>query len=239
MRYCLLALLLACGRAGSGDHPDATHGGGDDDAAMTDATTDGAHADAAMPDAGNPCLVADPFTIAAGAQPITFAQLVAHFGPGQTSANVGPYMLRMRSRASCNSVTGCTPWTDPGSVTLMESNGTQRVPATSGGATLQLDAGASPPKIGIQFAGGVRFTCSGVPQTGSASWSCGTYATGLLWFYAYYLGSPRLDNTTLIEWKGIITSDGWYQFATQLASDLGTAIDGTNNLEQVAIYGSL
>jgi hypothetical protein len=240
LRVWLLIGVAACGRA-------SAIGARDDDGVSVDAP--GSTADAspdpggdAGPDAppDGPVVPADPFTIDPAKQPMPFAQLVTYFGPGEVVAGVGGYQVRLRSRAACNEVTGCTPWIDPGTVTLMESNGTQRVPSASGAATLKLDTLSSPPKISIEFAGSpVRFSCGSTPQAGTPSWSCSTYGTGLLWFSDQYLGHPRLDNTTLIEWRGIIATDGTYHFVSRLASDLGTAVTGKNNLQQMAIYGAL
>lgn len=240
-----VCLVGACGASASGSGDDAP---ADPDAASlvdagdrdADAAPDGAVdvVDAA-PDA--PPVPVDVFTPDTTKSPMTFAQLTTYFGAGETSAAVGSYELRMRTRTACNEVTGCTPWVEPSPVKLMESGGGQYVPLTTGTATLNLDVGSSPPRISITFAdGGLSFTCGYVPQTGDASWSCsGTSSAGLLWFYAYYLGHPRLDNTTYLAWRGQIASDGTYQFVSELASDLGTAVDGANNLGQLAIFGSL
>jgi hypothetical protein len=240
-----LSTLAACGSSAGGagdntpplpDAPSPLDAGGLD----TDASPDALALGDAPPDA--PSVPADVFTVDSSKQPITFAQLVPYFGPGETSAAVGSYQLRMRTRAACNEVTGCTAWMDPSPVSLMESNGAQHVPATTGTATLQLDVDSSPPRISIDFAdGALRFTCGYVPQTGAASWDCSGRAggSGLLWFYGYYLGHPRLDNTTYLAWHGQIASDGTYHFVSELASNLGTAVDGANNLGQLAIYGSL
>jgi hypothetical protein len=238
-----VCLLGACGSSAGG--------GGDDAAGSPDAATPDA---ASLVDAGDPDLDAPPdaapdappvpadaFTLDTTKQPMTFAQLTTYFGAGETSAAVGSYTLRMRTRSACNEVTGCTPWVDPSPVSLMESGGAQHVPLTTGTATLNLDVDASPPRISITFGdGGLDVTCGYVPQTGDASWSCtGRAGAGLLWFYAYYLGSPRLDNTTYLAWRGQIASDGTYHFVSELGSELGTAVDGANNLGQLAIFGSL
>jgi len=241
LRIGLLCLVAACGGAGANgdgigvDAPGASPGDGGDG---TDASPTVDAAPEPPPD--GPGLPADFFTIDPAKQPMSFAELVTYFGPGETVASVGGYTVRLRSRAACNAVTGCTPWIDPGTVTLMESNGTQRVPPADGGTMLKLDVTASPPRISIDFAGSpVRFSCGYVPQTGTPVLDCSAYGSGLLWYYAYYLGHARLDNTTLIQWRGIIASDGTYHFVSRLASDLGTAVDGTNNLQQMAIYGTL
>lgn len=247
LRMWALCVVAACGGGAAGTNDDGRNDAGDSpgDArvapdAVVDPLTD-AGADP-RPDApvDAPSRPADPFTIDPTKTPMLFEQLATYFAPGETIAAVGSYQVHLRSRTACNAITGCTPWIGPGTVTLMESNGAPRVPPATGGATLKLDVASSPPRISLELAGSpVRFTCGYAPEGGTPVWDCSTYGSGLLWFYGSYLGSPRLDNTTLILWRGLIATDGTYQFVSRLASDLGTAVDGANNLQQMAIVGTL
>jgi hypothetical protein len=67
-------------------------------------TGDGDRADARNP---------DPWVVDRTCEPMSFPQLVAQFGPGETRAVLGRGMVRERVRDRCNAITGCPPWREP------------------------------------------------------------------------------------------------------------------------------
>jgi hypothetical protein len=250
-------LLLACA---SSREPCATCDRLPDAAAETDApgTTDAA-VDAAVTPPDAPWQPADPFTLET-CTPMAFADLVAYFPAGGTAASVGGFTLTSRTRASCNEITGCSPWVHPSPVRLQQifardgyAKGTTHAMPPAGSTQLQLVT-SSPAKITMQLAAAepgaasltIRFRCEGVPQNGSADGlDCsvqvefpGDYPS-LLWFVDTYAGQPLFDNTTMVSWRGRICDDGRYQLVTRLASDLGTSVEGANNRNQLAIHGTL
>jgi hypothetical protein len=244
-----IVALVACGsnRATVSGGSDATMPLPGDAHTAIDATHSAVHDGATVQvDAAPPVDAAfvppDPFTLPMNVVPITFAQLASYLAPGATTASGGAFTLVSRTRDSCNSVSGCTAWIYPSPVALMATDGTPLAQPTAGTALLGLQTVDSPPSFSISFAGAdVTFNCADIPQTGAASWNCNNLsaANTEAWFAGTYLGAPELSNTTLINWQGVIASDGTYQFVTVLGSQQGTSITGQNNLEQMAIYGAL
>jgi hypothetical protein len=246
-------LVSACGAGhdggGASTGADAASDRGDAAALGSDGAlgSDASARDAAMMrDAGATADAAfvptDPFTLPTGVTPITFAELATYFASGATSASGGEFTVVTRARDACNAVTSCTAWNDPSPVALMASDGTPLSTPTGGLASLALQTVDAPPSFSIVFAGAdVTFDCADIPQTGESSWNCDnrSSANSVVWFAGTYLGSPELSNTTLINWQGVIASDGAYQFVSVLGSQQGTSITGQNNLEQIAIYGQL
>lgn len=250
---CLFVLLAACGHREPASSVDAAAGG---DGTLGDATRP--PVDAAPPIDG-PYVPMDPFTIPP-CQAMTFAQLVTYFPPGGTTAAAGAFTLTSRARASCNEITGCSPWVEPSPVELQQIFDRAGVPAgtahalpATGGIELTLDTTSSTPSISIDFSNAepgasdtIDFHCGAIQQGGVGdTLDCSVEVQftsdypSLLWFVDTYLGQPLFDNTTLVEWQGRICDGGGYQLVTKLATDLGTSVTGANNRNQIAVYGQL
>jgi hypothetical protein len=252
-RAALVAIALAaCGHPhGGGAVPDSS-AGGDAQVAIDTALDTAPPIDAAY-------VPPDPFTLD-NCTAMTFAQLVAYFAPGSTSALGGAFTLTSRTRASCNDVTGCSPWVWPSAVEMAQvlertgyPSGSQHALPSGGSVVLALDTIFSPPSIGLQMqnaepgtANTIYIPCGDVKQNGVAdSLDCsmqvqfpGDYPA-LVDFVDFYAGAPLFDNTTMVSWHGRICDDGRYQLVTKLAADLGTMVSGANNRNQLAIYGQL
>ncbi len=254
-RAALVAIALAaCGHPhGGGAVPDSSSGSSGDAPAALDAALD------TPPPIDAPYVPQDPFTLD-NCTAMTFAQLVAYFPPGGTSGGGSAFTLTSRTRASCNDVTGCSPWVWPSAVEMAQilertgyPSGSQHALPSGGGLVLVLDTVSSPPSIGLQMqntepgtANTIYIPCGSVLQGGVAdTLDCsmqveftGDYPS-LLDFVDFYAGEPLFDNTTMVSWHGRICDDGRYQLVTKLAADLGTMVSGANNRNQLAIYGQL
>lgn len=62
----------------------------------------------------------DPWTVDMSCPEMTYEGLVAQFPGGAFEAYQPPPKIRTRTRAACNSVTGCSPWFDPGVVAFQQ-----------------------------------------------------------------------------------------------------------------------
>ncbi len=239
-RVLVVFVLTACGHAGRPElAPDASRGGSPDSELAPVDSEHETDASLATGDAGiSAGCTADPYTLPTGVTAVTFAQLVPYFAPGTTTASVGSFAVTSRSRA-CDAVTGCGAWSStPASV--MATDGTREAIPSAGVPTLGFEDDESIIDVTMYGGGTFYIYCEGANDDGASSWGCnGISPQGLVWYDASYEGSPRVDNTTLIEWQGTVASDGSFQFVTELASQLGTDLGGSNNDYQIAVCGQL
>jgi hypothetical protein len=181
----------------------------------------------------------------AACTPISWSQLVAKFGAGETSFDFRrPYVTATRFRNSCNPVTGCTPWLDNKYAGLWVHDGEGHssyvvVPSSTRG---DLDMDLNPTTTGIGFiatpgnvADDFRFDCGNVAQAvpTNTTWGCTVYGES-------GGGNANFTNeqfqTTAAEMQGHVCSDGSFHFTTTLLNDDS---DSLQNREQVALYGRL
>jgi len=100
----------------------------------------------------------DVWTPETSCTPMSFEELATYFPPGAKEADVGTFTLRERARDSCTQYTGCSPWLDPVTPTMVQKLGfddyhtgqgsTHTLP-TSGVITLYYDP--SLPSINVLF----------------------------------------------------------------------------------------
>jgi hypothetical protein len=201
----------------------------------------------------------DLFTLPA-CTPMTHDELVARFPAGaSTWQPPGRFEVAMRSRP-CNPYTGCGAW-EQSSISLRQSGdvpglgeGTMHQLPTSGDTSLEVRYGGA---VNMYFAAPepnalepttVRWYCSAVEPGKSANeLSCRADleiksnwpVTGL--FDDPIVGSVWQGQGSRIEFKSIICKDGRYRFVTKLAPEIsaGIPLDGADNRNQIAIYGTL
>jgi len=191
----------------------------------------------------------DPFALEA-CTPMTFADLVAKFPPGEMTAPLGsPFTLVSRSRASCNAFTGCTPWAS-GNVLLQSSRAIVEPPRsglaalvldTTAPARISLDLLAREPSAGVlglswpHVPPRLRFQCGAVPIQGIAD---GLHCTLALEAYELepFEFATTTEDTAYFAWDGHVCTDGTYQFVTRIDAN---NVDGAANRNQMAIWGRL
>ncbi len=204
-----------------------------------------------------PCVTAtDPFQLDSSRPSATRQRLLQPFGAGETDVSGGTFTLTGRTRSACTALTGCSPWVEPSSVSVAyvtystendEYVSTPYTLPTAGSVELKLDSASN--LLWIYYNGNdLSIRCEVTDMTpdnlsspiGNLS-DCEVLndSNNLLWFVGTYLGQPRIDNEVIIEFKGAIYADGSYQIVSQLASDIGTEISGSNDLNQFAITGQL
>jgi hypothetical protein len=260
-----IGMLAACShRAGALGGNAAADASGAEDAALIDSTQPGDAArmlDASPADAAY--VPPDPFTVDTSCPAMSFDQLAARFPPGETVAAAGQLTWTSRVRASCNAITGCTPWSWPAPVSLAQaiaragfpSGSVHAVPA-GGALTLALDTSQQVPFIELQMqatepgapSNTIVLTCGQIKQGGladaldcSIDVSFPTDPPSLLFFVDNTAEQPLFDGTTVVFWHGRICSDGTYQLVSKLAAELSpnVPVDSANNRNQFAVYGQL
>jgi hypothetical protein len=180
----------------------------------------------------------DPFTLDLTRPAMGASDLVRYFAPGATSASVGTFSADARTRAACNPVTGCPVWSR-GPVNLMTTSGATYVMPASGNATLVVNGTDILLQLTQSYSNGRVLTISCNLTSPSRGCRTGTSDGGQVSFEGYYAGEPRLDNTTMLEWKVRAYADGTYHLVTATAVDLGTDPAGANNQGQISITGTL
>jgi hypothetical protein len=169
---------------------------------------------------------------------ITFAQLVAKFGSGETKLDFQrPYSTASRTR-ECNSVTGCKPWQDGASLVIYDDPHDRAAvmpSATRGNATMLLDP--DNPSIEIYFGvdhwyapNDFDFWCDDSPNA-TAPVQCKVKVGGA---HANFFPAKTYDGPLLID--GRICADGTYHFISKVPGDLS---QDRMNLNQVALWGQL
>lgn len=189
---------------------------------------------------------ADPFTLEA-CTPMAFRDLVAMFPPGETSAPLAtPFSLASRSRARCNEITGCSPWTS-GTVLLQSSRAVVH-PPRSGFVALLLDS--APSRISLDLLARepstdvlalswshvpprLRFRCGVVDGVAEALDCSVTLEAYELEPFEY---ATSTNESAYFAWEGHICTNGTYQLVTRLDSAI---VDSAANRNQLAIWGRL
>jgi hypothetical protein len=180
----------------------------------------------------------------AACTPISWSQLVAKFGAGETSYDFRrPFVTVSRLRSSCNPVTGCTPWLNNVAGGLWIHDEPQPryllVPALTRG---DLDLKLTPTTTGIHItaepgnvADDFRFECGGVSQSASTTttWGCSVYESRY-GANASFTNEPT--QYTAAELLGHVCANGSFHFTTTLLNDDSSSLQ---NLVQVALYGQL
>lgn len=183
----------------------------------------------------------------AACSPITWSQLVAKFGAGQTSYSFGrPYATVARQRDACNPITGCTPWKVGGRLWLHDGPNSSiplvPVPAATRG---DLEMSLNPANGGIGIVAepdlsndeDYRFDCDAAAQTGLT----GPLTCLVSMDYDYSQGgrasfSGDRFSYTQAEMHGRWCADGSFHFTTSVLNDDSNSLQ---NLVQVTLYGQL
>lgn len=192
--------------------------------------------------------LADPFSLAV-CTPMAFEDLIAVFPPGEVTAPLATsFTLASRSRARCNAVTGCSPWT--GGNVLLQNSRTVAEPPRAGFAALVLDASTSSVSLAL-LARDPSTRVRAQPWAHippRVQLSCGSVSAGELadalscsvTLEAYELDpfefATSIDDSAYFTWTGRICTDGSYQLVTRLDTP---GADTPSNQNQLAIWGRL
>lgn len=186
----------------------------------------------------------NPWVVDPSCAPITFAQLVSKFGPGETQAVIGHAIARGRTRAACNAVTGCTPWQDPTRAWLYPLDPVFGAPDVDVGMPDLVEITAA--VVGDQIVVGIAADGVVTPSMRITA-AVAAYPTDVVPVDRFRgvwttLSSQQIDlafptrfhRSAFAPWDKRICSDGRVHFVTRA----GTGTDG-DSLEQIAFYGRL